>query len=109
MKSCPREVVSTFKRLTNMSPSEIRAWAKDPRAKRASEPETRNRLPSLADLAEKISRGGSLTKKECDFAKRINSFNSRMGGMRRKHGCKDGIVISLRNWGHQPKACKVPR
>lgn len=109
MKSCPRDVVSTFKRLTNMSPAEIRAWAKDPRAKRASIESTRRRLPALAALAEKVRAGKPLSAKDCAYARRVNSFNTRMGGMRRKHGCKDGIVISLRNWGHQPKACKVPR
>jgi hypothetical protein len=107
--SCPRDTIATFKRLTNMSPSEIRAWAKDPRAKRASFESTRRRLPALATLAEKVRAGKPLSAKDCAYARRINSFNLRMTGMQRKWGCTEKLVVALRNWGHQPKACKVPR
>lgn len=109
MKSCPRETIATFKRLTNMSPTQIRAWAKHPASRRASFEATRARLPALADLKAKISRGAALSARECAFAQRVNNFNTRMGGMRRQWGCTDKIVVSLRNWGHQPAGCPVPR
>ena len=86
-----------FHRLVNMSPSEIRKWAKDPRAKCASFPATLKRLPALAALKEKpVSQW---TKRDCAFAARVVNFNSRMDGMRKEHGNTDKINVSLRNWG----------
>jgi hypothetical protein len=89
-----------------MTPAEIRRWAVDPRAKRASWASTRARLPALAKLRAKPPE--KWTEADCRFAARVVSFNSRMLGMRRQWGCKDKIVVSLRNWGHQPKGCKLP-
>lgn len=109
MRTCPTETIATFKRLVNMSPAEIRSWARNPAAKRASFESTRRRLPALAALKAKISRGSSLSAKECAFAQRVNNFNTRMGGMQRQWGCTDKIVVSLRNWGHQPRACPIPK
>ena len=109
MNSCPRETVATFKRLTNMTPAQIRAWAKHPASRRASFPATRARLPALANLTAKIRRGGALTARECRYAQRVNNFNPRMSGMRRQWGCTEKIVISLRNWGHHPAGCPIPR
>ena len=109
MTSCPRDTIATFKRLTNMSPAQIRAWAKHPASRQASFAATRRRLPALAALAEKIRRGADLSARDCAYAQRVNNFNTRMGGMRRQWGCTDKIVISLRNWGHQPKGCPGPR
>jgi hypothetical protein len=109
MNACPRDTIATFKRLTNMSPAQIRAWAKNPAAKRASFEATRRRLPALAALTEKIRRGADLSARDCAFAQRVNNFNTRMGGMRRQWGCTDKIVISLRNWGHQSPGCPMPR
>jgi hypothetical protein len=109
MKTCSRDTIATFKRLTNMSPAEIRAWAKNPAAKRASFEATRRRLPAVADLKAKVGRGGALSARDCAFMARVNNFNTRMGGMRRQWGCTDKIVISLRNWGHHPNGCPVPR
>ena len=109
MKSCPRDTIATFKRLTNMTPAQIRAWAKQPASRRASFAATRARLPALANLKEKISRGAALSAQDCAFAQRVNNFNTRMGGMRRQWGCTDKIVISLRNWGHQSPGCPIPR
>jgi hypothetical protein len=109
VKSCPRDTIATFKRLTNMTPAQIRAWARSPAAKRASFEATRRRLPALADLAAKVRAGEPLSAKDCAYAQRVNSFNSRMLGMQQKWGCTDKLVVALRNWGHQPKGCKVPR
>lgn len=91
----------------NMSPAAIRAWAKDPRAKRASWASTRARLPRLAAL--KAKPRGAWTARDCAYAERVLAFNARMLGMRRAHGCTPKIVISLRNWGHQPRGCAIPR
>ena len=101
--SCPYTRV--FKRLVNMTPAQIRAWAKDPRAKLASFEATRRRLPALAALRAKAP--STWTAKDCAFAKRVVSFNSRMDGMRKEHGCTVKINVALRNWGRA--ACPTPR
>lgn len=102
---CPI-VQNRFRRLINMSPPEIRAWAKDPRAKWASFAETRKRLPMLADL---VAKTGEWTDKDCRYARRVNSFNARMQGMVGVHGCTDKMTVALRNWGRQPPGCKLPK
>ena len=101
---CPVDM-RKFHRLANMSPKEIRAWARDPRAKCASFPSTRARLPALADL--KAKNRDSWTEKDCTYARRVNSFNARMQGMIDKWGCKPRALLSLRNWGAMPK-CPMP-
>ncbi len=100
---CPH--AERFRKLVNMSPASIRAWARDPRAKCYSFASTRARLPALASLRAKPV--GEWTSRDCNFAKRVVSFNSRMIGALKRDGCRDGYTISLRNWGHSPK-CKVP-
>lgn len=103
MPACPH--AERFRKLVNMSPSAIRAWARDPRAKCYSFEATRRRLPALAALrAKPVSKW---TTRDCQFAKRVVSFNSRMKGALKRDGCRDGYTISLRNWGHNPK-CKLP-
>jgi len=89
-----------------MGPDSIRAWAKDPRAKRASGADTRRRLPALAALKAKPC--DQWNKRDKDFAKRVLSFNARMEGMVRKHGCTRKAPISLRNWGRQTPLCPIP-
>lgn len=86
-----------FRQLVNMTPAEIRAWAKNPRAKLASFESTRRRLPALAALKERQTWNA----KDCAFAKRVVSFNSRMDGMRKAHGCTPKIDVALRNWGRR--------
>lgn len=98
--SCP--IAKRFNKLVNMSPAEIRRWHKNPRSKKASLPATRRRLPKLAKLKAKAP--SKWTKADCDFAKRVVSFNARMDGMRKKHGCTEKIDVSLRNWGR--RACR---
>lgn len=100
---CP--AAERFRKLVNMTPAQIRAWAHDPRAKCYSFAATRSRLPALAKLrAKPVDRW---TEKDCKFAKRVVSFNARMIGAKNRDGCRDGYTISLRNWGHSPK-CKLP-
>jgi len=105
LSSCPVDVSRRFHKLVNMSPAEIRAWHKNPRNKIASFPETRRRLPSLAKLKGKPV--SEWTAADCRFAKRVVSFNSRMDGMRKVHGCTDKIDVALRNWGR--RACKTKK
>lgn len=100
---CPS--AERFRKLVNMSPAAIRAWARDPRAKCYSFAATRARLPALATLRAKPV--AKWTAKDCAFAKRVVSFNARMIGAKNRDGCRDGYTISLRNWGHAPK-CKLP-
>ena len=98
-------ICTDLKRSVNMSPAAILAWAKDPRAKKASFTSTRRRLPVLAALKKK--KCGTWTKKDERFAKRVLSFNARMSGMVKKFGCTEKAVISLRNWGRKVK-CRLP-
>lgn len=95
--TCPH--AARFHKLVNMSPAQIRAWHKNPRSKRASWASTRARLPALATLKAKPVRQWTAT--DCRFAARVVSFNSRMDGMRKVHGCTEKIDVSLRNWGRQ--------
>ena len=100
---------SSFRRSVNMSAAQIAAWAKNPISREASFAATRQRLPRLAALKRKVSRGGTLSAGDCAFMKRVISFNARMSGVVRQHGCTRKAVISLRNWGHHPRGCAVPR
>lgn len=103
MSSCPA-VKKTFQRLVNMSAAEIRAWAKDPRAKCASFEQTRKRLPALAALKAKK---GEWTDADCKYAQRVNNFNTRHLGQMKRFGCTVRETVALRNWGHMPK-CSMP-
>lgn len=103
--SCPH--AERFHALVNMRASEIRAWAKDPRSKLASWASTRSRLPALATL--KAKPVAQWTEADCRFAARVVSFNARMDGMRKEHGCTTKIDVSLRNWGRKAPGCKLPR
>lgn len=103
---CPR-LVKDFHRSVNMAPGEILRWAKDPRAKCYSFEATRRRLPSLAKL--KAKPVSAWTEADCKYAARVVSFNRRMQGGLRRDGCTDGYVISLRNWGRQPKGCPLSK
>jgi hypothetical protein len=104
VSACPA-VKKTFHKLVNMSPREIRAWAKDERAKCASFPETRRRLPMLAALKEKK---GEWTETDCKYGQRVNSFNARHLGQMKRFGCTMRETVALRNWGHMPK-CPMPQ
>lgn len=101
------QIQATFHRLVNMSPSEIRRWAKDPRAKCASFQSTRDRLPKLATL--KAKPRSAWTAADYKYAQRVNSFNARMMGTVAQYGCTTRAVVSLRNWGHQPPKCGIPK
>lgn len=102
--ACP-VVAAKFRRLVNMTPSAIRSWAKDPRAKCASFEQTRKRLPALARLRAKDP--SSWTEADCRYATRVNSFNARHLGQMKRFGCTVRETVALMNWGHRPK-CKLP-
>lgn len=102
-KACP---IAKFRKSVNMTPAEIRAWAQDPRSRLASFAATRRRLPHLAKLLEK--RDSTWTKADCALARRVISFNARMAGVVRKHGCTTRAVVALRNWGRRV-ACPLPK
>lgn len=96
--SCPR-IQRAFHASVNMSPGEIRRWARDPRSREFSWASTRRRLPSLAQLKAKSTK--TWTASDCAYAQRVINFNSRMGGAARTNGCTRGYAISLRNWGRR--------
>jgi len=95
-----------FHKSVNMTPAQIHAWSRDPRAKEASFESTRRRLPALAALKAKKSKWNN---KDIRFAKRVLSFNARMQGVVNQHGCTRKAVIALRNWGRQPPKCGIPK
>lgn len=102
--ACPA-VQAAFRRSVNMTPGEIRAWARDPRARCASWGETRRRLPGIADLKEKPA--ASWTAADCSRAQRVVNFNTRMSGLVAVHGCTAKAPLALRNWGRKV-ACALP-
>lgn len=99
------DIQAAFHRSVNMSPAAIRRWAQDARAKCASFPATRVRLPRLAAL--KAKPRDAWTKGDYAYARRVVAFNTRMAGVVRVHGCATRAVVSLRNWGHMPP-CPMP-
>jgi hypothetical protein len=103
MSACP-VIQRKFHRLVNMTPREIVAWSKDPRAKCASFPETRARLPALAKLKAKT---GEWTDADCKYGQRVVSFNSRHLGQMKRFGCTFRETAALMNWAHRPN-CPMP-
>ena len=103
--ACP-VVQRKFQKSVNMTPSAIRAWARDPRAKCASFESTRKRLPALAKLK---ARKGAWTEADCKYAQRVINFNTRHQGALNIHGCTDREIVALRNWGRQPPKCPMPK
>ncbi len=101
-----RAVAARFHRSVNMTPAEIRAWARDPRAKCASFASTRARLPALARL--KAKPVSAWTAADVAYAARVVNFNTRMQGNVDAHGCRTRNVTSLLNWGRRPPRCKMP-
>lgn len=125
MSPCPA-VQRAFHKSVNMSPTEIRAWARDPRNRCASEAATVRRLthpqrwkgftqPALAELkARPLSKWDAAA---CRYAQRVVNFNTRHERQRatQANKCTVARVVALRNWGRKvacalPKAaCKVRR
>jgi hypothetical protein len=103
-KACP-VIQNRFHQLVNMTAGEIRSWARDSRAKCASFPETRARLPMLANL--KAKSRDRWDSGDCQYAQRVISFNSRHIGQMKRFGCTMRETVALRNWGHMPK-CPMP-
>jgi hypothetical protein len=115
--ACPA-VYTKFHKSVNMSSKQIRAWAKDPRAKCASFQETRDRLTkpqmflgykmrSLADL--KSLPKNNWEEKDCIYANRVINFNTRHTGQMKRFGCTERETVALRNWGRHPPGCPMPK
>ena len=102
--ACPI-IQRRFHELVNMSPSSIRAWAKDSRSKCASFEQTRKRMPALASL--KAKSRSDWNDADCKYAQRVVSFNSRHLGQMKRFGCTPRATAALMNWGHRPK-CPLP-
>lgn len=107
-----RELDRAFRRAVNMTPAQLRAWARDPRAKRASLPRRsktgKSAIVELHQVARMVeSSSSSWTRsdwvKARDLVNFVKRHTAQMGG-----ACQPTRIIALRNWGHQPPRCKVP-
>lgn len=91
------EVAADFRRLVNMSASEIRTWARDPRRHDASFPQTLRELPLLAKMKETpVSRWTDAMWRK---ARRAVSFIKRHEAQMTYPTYRR--LIALRNWGRK--------
>lgn len=106
-------LVRAFKEAANMTPSQIRAWAKDPRAKRASLPRRKATGKSAIVELFQVARMKSIPtsawtpsdwKKARDLVNFVNRHRAQMGT-----ACQPTRIIALRNWAHQPPRCGIPK
>lgn len=113
-KASQDKVAKEFKKLVNMTPSQIRKWRKDERAKEASYPKTRRELELLAKMKKKSPK--SWTSAMWKKARRTVAFIKRHEAQMKKQGKKYGTgryhytrkrVIALLNWGRIPPGVKV--
>jgi hypothetical protein len=102
-----------FHKAANMKPAEIVAWARDPRAKRASLPRRKATGRSAIDELSQVARmkrhaPSSWTesdwRKARDLVNFVKRHTAQMGS-----ACQPTRIIALRNWAHQPPRCGVPR
>lgn len=100
------EVERDFKRLVNMTASQIRRWHKDPRSKDASLPHIRAELPLLARTKE--TAPSQWTPAMRDKARRAVAFIKRHEAqLKRQDHYTHKRVIALLNWGRIPPGVKV--
>lgn len=106
-------LVRAFKKAANMTPAQIVAWARDPRAKRASLPRRKatghSAIAELSQVARmKRTSPSSWTSSDWTKARDLVNFVKRhtaqMGS-----ACQPTRIIALRNWAHQPPRCGVPK
>ncbi len=106
-------LVRAFNKAANMTPAQIRAWARDPRAQRASLPRRKatgkSAIAELTQVARmKSSSPSSWTssdwRKARDLVNFVQRHTAQMGA-----ACQPTRIIALRNWAHQPPRCGVPR
>ena len=108
-----RELARAFRAAVNMTPAQIRAWARDPRAKRASLPRRKAtgksaiaELHQVARMAE--SPASSWTSSDWTKARDLVNFVKRHTAQMGR-ACQTTRIIALRNWAHQPPRCGVPK
>ncbi len=110
------QVERDFKRLVNMSPAQIRRWAKDPRSKEASLPHIRRELPLLART--KATKPARWTRAMRDKARRTVAFIKRHEAQMKAQGKRYGTgrmhatpkrVVALMNWGRRTPGVRVAR
>ena len=97
------EVYAKYKKETNMSYKELKAWSKNPCSKKAS----LNTGPIKRNLELLSTKKESWTKKHVTWANKTIAFNSRMQKMPKgKPVSKDCDIskrdISLKNWAYDP-------
>jgi hypothetical protein len=111
-----KEIKKEWKKLINMSLSELKKWSDNDARLGASlsredakEKGIKSGFESLEAIIrkkEKLKSGKEWTKNDYDNAKREISFVSRMKGMKNGEKMESGYSkrdVSLRNWGHDPK------
>lgn len=111
-----KEIKKEWKKLINMSLSELKKWSDNDARLSASlsrgdakEKGIKSGFESLEAIIrkkEKLKSGKEWTKNDYDNAKREISFVSRMRGMKNGEKMESGYSkrdVSLRNWGHDPK------
>ena len=97
------EVYAKYKKETNMSYKELKAWSENPCSKKAS----LNTGPIKRNLELLSTKKESWTKKHVTWANKTIAFNSRMQKMPKgKPVSKDCDIskrdISLKNWAYDP-------
>jgi len=107
-----RDLERAFRRAVNMTPTQIRAWARDPRARLASLPRRaktgKSAIAELTQVARMVeSRSTAWTPADWTKARDLVAFVKRHTAQMGT-ACQPRRIIALRNWAHQPPRCKVP-
>lgn len=108
------KLVRRFHAAANMTPSEIRAWAKNPVARCASLPRRlttgKSAITELTQVARMKSSSPS-TWSASDWAKArdLVAFVARHAAKAAPGDrCSTERVVALRNWAHRRRGCPVP-
>lgn len=115
------KIYKRWKELINMTPAELKAWAKDDARLEASlsrdEADSEGGIQSGYDSLHRIKRRvkkpvEDWTAEDYDNAAQENGFNGRMLGAEPGEPVGDTDMskweISLRNWGHDPSKPSSP-
>lgn len=107
-------LVKAFRKAANMTPKQIKAWAKNPTAKCASLPKRsktgKSAITELAQVARmKTSNPASWSARDWQKARDLVAFVGRHAAKKAPGDrCATKRVVALRNWAHQPTGCAVP-
>ena len=106
-------LVRAFHKAANMTPAQIVAWARDPRASRASlarrKATGKSAIVELNQVA-RMKRTSPASWSQSDWTKArdlVNFVKRHTAQMGR--ACQPTRIIALRNWAHQPPHCGIPR